>query len=132
MTYDKDYLKKVQEEGLRIRLYARYVDDSNQIVESQDEDEEMIAGKLMQISNNILDGIEMECDMPSRHADKKLPILDMKCWIEEGVAYYMHYEKPVASKLLIPQRSAHSNNSKRSVHISELVRRCLNTSRRLG
>ena len=57
----------------------------------------------------------------------------MKCWIDDsnGVAYYMHYEKPVASKLIIPSRSAHSTNCKRSVHISELVRWCQNTSNRL-
>ena len=44
----------------------------------------------------------------------------------------MHYEKEVASKLVIPIRSAHSNSCKRSVHINELVRRCLNTSKDLG
>ena len=72
-------------------------------------------------------------DLPCRYPDKKLPILDMKCWIdEEGMAQYMHYEKVVASKQIIPARSAHSNSSKRSVHISEIVRRCLNTSKRLG
>ena len=48
-----------------------------------------------------------------------------------GVAQYIHYEKDVSSKLIIPARSAHSNSSKRSVHISEIVRRCLNTSKRL-
>ena len=75
----------------------------------------------------------MEEDLPCRYEDKKLPILDMKCWIdEEGVAQYMHYEKEVASKQIIPARSAHSNSSKRSVHISEIVRRCLNTSQKLG
>ena len=71
----------------------------------------------------------MESDLPCRHVDKKLPILDMKCWMENGMAYYMHYEKEVASKLIIPSRSAHSNSCKRSVHINELVRRCLNTSK---
>ena len=37
----------------------------------------------------------------------------------------------MASKLIIPTRSAHASSSKRSVHISELVRRCMNTTRRL-
>ena len=72
----------------------------------------------------------MEEDLPSRYEDKKLPILDMKCWIsEEGYLEYEHYEKPMASKLVISVRSAHSD--KRNVHVCELVRRLMNTSRRL-
>ena len=56
----------------------------------------------------------------------------MKCWInEDGNAVYKHYEKDVSSKLLISSRSAHSDGCKRSVHISELVRRMSNTSRKL-
>ena len=63
----------------------------------------------------------MTVDLPENFSSKKLPILDMKCWIdEEGVAQYMHYEKDVASKQIIPERSAHSNSNKRSVHISEI------------
>ena len=51
---------------------------------------------------------------------------------EDGNIEYVHYEKPVATKLVIPARSAHSTISKRSVHVSEVVRRCVNTSRRLS
>ena len=69
--------------------------------------------------------------MPSRHGDKKLPILDIKVHIRLGVILYEHYEKDVSTELVIAERSAHSSGSKRSVHISELVRRILNTSRRL-
>ena len=111
-----------------MRMYARYVDDSNQIVECDEGDEEGVVERLLQIANSVLDGIEME---RGKEEGGKLPILDMQCWIEEGVAYYKHYEKPVASKQVIPSRSAHSNKCKRSVHISELVRRCLNTSKEL-
>lgn len=55
------------------------MDDSNQPVEDDEEDEEKSAHKLIKISNGLLDGIEMEEDLPSRYEDKKLPILDMKC-----------------------------------------------------
>ena len=132
MQYDKLYLEKVAAEGIKIHMYTRYVDDSNQVVESDAMTEEQIAGRLKDIANTVLDGIEMESDLPCRHYDKKMPILDMKCWIgEDGFVKYIHYEKPMASKQVIPQRSAHSSSSKRSVHVSEIVRRCLNTSRRL-
>ena len=74
----------------------------------------------------------MEVDKCSNHEDSKLPILDMKCWLnEKGEAVYIHYQKPMASKLVIPARSFHSNSSKRSVHISECLRRIQNTSQKL-
>ena len=37
----------------------------------------------------------------------------------------------MATKQVISSRSAHPDKCKRSVHVSEMVRRCLNTSRRL-
>ena len=74
----------------------------------------------------------MEEDLPEKHSDEKLPILDMACWMDkQGMTRYIHYEKKVSNKELIPARSAHSNSCKRSVAISEIVRRCRNTSREL-
>ena len=77
---------------------------------------------------DILPGIIMEVDLPSNHPDGKLPILDMKCYVKNDLILYEHYEKKVSSKLVISARSAHSAQTKRSVHISELVRRMMNTS----
>ena len=56
----------------------------------------------------------------------------MKCWLEDGVLYYQHYEKPISSKRLIPYRSAHASNCKRSVHVEAIVTMCENTSRLLS
>ena len=44
---------------------------------------------------------------------------------------FPHYEKPVASKLVLNAQSAQSSLCKRNVHVQELVRRILNTSTRL-
>ena len=44
---------------------------------------------------------------------------------------YTHYGKPMATKQVISARSAHPDQCKRSVHVCEIVRRCLNTSRKL-
>ena len=116
---------------MNMMMYTRYVDDSNQIIETSEDDEEKVAQTLKGIANSVLDGIVMEEDLPGRYEDRRLPILDMKVWLKEGIVYYIHYEKPMATKLIIPERSAHSRASKRSVHVSEILRRCLNTSRRL-
>ena len=133
LLYDELYLEEVKNEGINMQMYARYVDDSNQIVEADDnENEEDIVGRLKDIANRLLDGIVMEEDFPCKHCDKKLPILDMKVWMnEQRFAKYIFYEKDVSSKELIPERSAHSSNCKKSVHISEVVRRCMNTSKDL-
>ena len=90
--------------------------------------------ELLEIANSIEEDIDMEIDTCENHVelDYKLPILDMQCWIQDsGDLVYQHYEKDVSSKLLISERSAHSNGSKRSVHVSELVRRLSNTSVKL-
>ena len=134
MLYDAIYKEKVKSEGIKLLLYERYIDDIGQAVrgESGCETEEDIAARLKVIANNILEGIEVEETLPSRHEDKKLPILDMKVYLDkDGYIVYEHYEKEVSSKLVISERSAHSTSGKRSVHMSEMIRRMLNTSRRL-
>ena len=131
--WDNLYLKKINEAGMKLLVYKRYVDDSDQVVkgrEGQTKDE--MYSELLEIANSIEEEIEMEIDTCEKHEDRKLPILDMKCWIQDnGDLVYKHYEKEVSSKLLISARSAHSNGSKRSVHVSELVRRLSNTSVKL-
>ena len=134
MRWDKLYLEAVEAAGIKMRLYERYVDDSNQIAESRhdEDDDKTLAQELTEIANQVMNGIKMECDLTSNHADSKLPILDMAVWLDNnGFIQYQHYEKSVASKLVISERSAHSNSSKRSVHIQEMVRRMYNSSREL-
>ena len=70
----------------------------------------------------------MEVDLPSNYEDDKLPILDMKVYMRDNFVVYEHYSKPMATKLVISARSAHSDQTKKSVHISECVRRMCNTS----
>ena len=49
----------------------------------------------------------------------------------EGIVRFQHYEKPMASKQILSEQSAQSTACKKSVHVRELVRRLLNTYRRL-
>ena len=134
MRWDKRYLKAVADAGIIMRLYGRYVDDSNQFPEARnaDDTDEVIAAELKEIANRMVDGIEMEEDVPSRHSDGKIPILDMKVLMDEdGQIKYQHYEKPVASKKVVSERSGHSAASKRAIQENELVRRMMNISRDL-
>ena len=136
-------------------LYERYVDDSNQIAKEpppgsrydteqerlildtlQDEQDvpadKRLARILLDIANSVMECVVMEGDWPSKNEDKKMPILDMKVWVDEsGTVLYEHYEKKVSSKTVLNAKSAHSANCKRSVHTQEILRRLLNTSHRL-
>ena len=155
--WDRMYLDRVRKAGVKMLLYERYVDDSNQmavtpppgtrynketkkiavdpqkVAEDEDkEGDERLAHLLLEIANSILKCVRMEGDWPSKNTDKKLPILDMKVWTDrEGNILYQHYEKDVSSKTVLHSKSAHSAACKRSVHTQEVLRRLLNCSRRL-
>ena len=50
--------------------------------------------KLTEIANKVMEGIKMECDLPSNHSNNKLPILNMAVWLNEnGNVMYQHYSK---------------------------------------
>ena len=149
--WDKMYLDSVKKAGLKMLLYERYVDDSNQVAEApprgwkynsakkkmvvgEEEDEcenedERMAKVLLKIANGVMECIKMEADMPSKNEDGKLPILDMKVWMsKDGDIMFQHYEKPMSSKAVLHEESAHPSACKRSVHVQEIVRRLLNSS----
>ena len=154
--WDRLYLEKVSKAGLRMMLYERYVDDSNQVaevpavgtrydieqsklvVDPQLRDhntpaDERLAKVLLAIANTVMGCVEMEGDWPSKNEDGKMPILDMQVWMDqEGTLMYKHYEKKVSSKTVLNAKSAHSAACKRSVHTQEVMRRLLNTSHRLS
>ena len=153
--WDRLYLEKVKKAGVRMMVYERYVDDSNQVavvpapgsrydgerrkivIDSQENqqlpEDERLAKILVDIANSVMPCVVMESDWPSKNEDKKMPILDMKVWTnEEGILMYQHYEKKVSSKTVLHARSAHSAACKRSVHTQEVLRRLLNSSKRLN
>ena len=92
-------------------------------------DDERTAQIYTEIANDVIPGINMEFDIPSKNCDKKLPILDMKVWMnEDGNILFEHYEKPTASKNILHAKSAQSVSCRNSVHTQELLRRMLNSS----
>ena len=74
-------------------------------------------------------------DYPSNHNDRKLPILDLKVWLEEvdNKHYIKHeyYHKTISSKAVINARSAMSWKSKRKILVQQTVRIIKNCSRDL-
>ena len=153
--WDRLYLEKVKRAKMTMKMYQRYVDDSNQVaivpqpgsrydVEGGkvvvdplllDHDrpaDERLAKILLSVANSVMDCVQMEADWPSKNRDKKMPILEMKVWMNDGgMLLYQHYEKDVSSKTVLNAKSAHSAACKRGVHTQEVIRRLMNSSYRL-
>ena len=69
----------------------------------------------------------MEEDCPSNHDGGKILLLCLECWMEDdGQIRFQHYEKPMASKLVLAATSALPAKQKRNIHINECVRRLRN------
>ena len=101
--WDRQFKIKMDGNGLRLRMYKRYVDDINVVinapkaglkfVESEgkvvedgsaaEQERDVKADRrcmvlVQKIGNSIHSSIELEVDYPSRHEDGKLPILDLR------------------------------------------------------
>ena len=149
MWWDTEFRNRTSALGLNILLYRRYVDDINIVSEptepgvryvngaleftqeqSQNDEEkssdERTMNLLQQIGNSIHPSIQLEIDFPSKHVENKMPILDLKVWVETTVngskIMHEHYVKPMATKAVINARSAMSWRVKRTVLTQEVLR----------
>ena len=153
--WDREFKFRLTEAGIVTRLIRRYVDDINLAVDelplgtryengslvvrenAYSEDLSIPADKrtmaiVSQIGNDIHPSIQLEIDCPSNHEDGKVPILDLKVWIEYigGVHRIVHefYSKDVSSKAVVNSKSAFSWKQKRTVLTQEMLRVLLNCS----
>ena len=84
------------------------------------------------VGNSIHESTQLEYDCPSMHDDGKMPILDLKVWVNEtNVIKHEFYAKDVSSKSVIHRNSALPDTVKRTVLSQEALRRLLNCSRDL-
>ena len=73
------------------------------------------------------ESIKVTGDAPSNYKDNKLPILDLKVWIEEvnPGSYKIitsHYMKDVSTRAVININSSHSLQMKKNVMVNEISR----------
>ena len=85
------------------------------------------ARELRKMANTISTMVQMEEDTPSKHDDHKLPILDLKVWIEDEQLMYEFYQKPMTNPLLIMSKSAMPQKIKRTTLSQMALRVLLNT-----
>ena len=46
--------------------------------------------EIVTMANSICPILQLEGDCPSANEDKKLSILDLKCWVQDERVYYEH------------------------------------------
>ena len=81
-----------------------------------------------QMANYICSVLQFTGYYPEANTNDKLPILDMSCWVEEDHVLYEHNTKPIASNLVIPQRSSIPEKVKRATITQMAIRILENTS----
>ena len=159
--WDRELEDKLVRIGLKLWTYKRYVDDISNIMtppklgvrfdgdkliedeRSVEEDQvldvdERTMRLFQSVANSIHPSIEVEIDCPSRHHDGKLPILELKVWIEKRIrdgesqgenrVLHEYYSKEISSAYAINARSALSWRSKRTILTQEVLRVLLNCS----
>ena len=89
--------------------------------------------------------IQVTYEIPEEQTDKKLHVLDFKCWVSEptkpcegkkstepaSILLYTHYEKPMASHYTIMKTSAMSENGKIQSSANDNIRRMKNVTERV-
>ena len=88
---------------------------------------------IQEVANSIDDMIQMTNDVPSNYNDDKVPMLDVKAWIEadEEEIYYEFYEKPTKSKFVMSKGSAMPLRKKMETLSQEVFRRLHNTKHKI-
>ena len=154
--WDKKLLRKLDEHQCNVLLYARYVDDINMCMDDispavwnqilygdaiplettqQLEPDERTFQAVGKIADSITKCVKVETDFPSNNIDKKVPVLDLKLWIEctngTYTILYENYIKPMASRYVILHNSALSMQSKRTILTQQCLKVLLNCSEQL-
>ena len=149
LLWDIAFNNKLKDLNINQSLYKRYVDDlimilkslknykydasSNKLVHqvnpAEYDDDKATFEVLQQIANTIRPEIQFTTDVPSNHADKMMPVLDLNVSINpDGIVKHKFYKKEISHPLTIMKRSALSMTTKRSTIFNEMMRRIKNNS----
>ena len=80
---------------------------------------------MKKVGDSIHESIQLEADYPNKHEDHKLPLLNIKMWVQEQqdedwnterVVLHEYYAKEVSFKAVIHAQSAMSSSTKREMY----------------
>ena len=152
--WDKMFLNKLTELNIRMPIYKRYVDDincggefvngvydgtsitlSNRTADEINTKDKITMELMKTIGDTIHKSIQLEIEYPSKFCDNKLPILDLKVWVQKvggkRIIMYEHYKKEVSSKAMVLANSAIPMKQKRTIITQEILRIMTHCSRSL-
>ena len=162
LRWSRKFKELCRENRLGLRLYKVYVDDESQLwdememgrrwngkkmewkeewfnedKEKGEETDKRMMREILKMANTIEPDIEVTADIPSENEEGKLPVLDLKMWVEQiegegGESYpelrHEYYEKGMVAPRVIDQKSALSERIKRTTLTQEVIRIRKNTS----
>ena len=142
--WDKRLLESMAREEISAVVYGRYKDDVDFVLEAGGAEEETEVGedrdrRVMEKVKVLADGVhpsikvEVDCGYNHQERNGRLPVLDVEVWIgetEDGrlKILHSHYVKEVSSRLVMVNRSAHGESTKRNVMVNEVGRILKNCS----
>ena len=153
--WDRKLKEKLSAVDFRMKLHKRYVDDTNivprqmargaryvngeititnETIEEDEDipDDERTMTLFQTIANTIHPSMRVTIDYPSKHEEKKVPMLDVQMWIEmienRMKLLYEHYEKKIVTKSVIHADSAIPISNKRTILTQEVLRIILHCS----
>lgn len=93
--------------------------------------DQITAEFVRQVASDILPGIKFTMDSPSMNSDNKLPVLDLKMWLERSESgnvkiRHTFFEKTMTSPYVIHKLSAMAWGVKRATIVNEVKRRMYN------
>ena len=156
--WDRQLKQRLHNIGFEMKMHQRYVDDTNVVVKETPvgaryngeelvvndstiaEDEGIPPDKrtmriLQEVASYIHPSIRLTIDYPSKHAEGKVPMLDVRMWITEVEGeckvVYEYYEKEMTTKAVIHARSAMATQTKRTVLTQKVLRILLRCSKHI-
>ena len=140
--WDKQVKMKLEDDGINVQMYSRYVDDINIVCKMRSQEpgrqqsDKAMMKSIQRIANGIHSSIKVTIDYPSNHDNGRMPVLDLEQWIGQvkidSVArkqiLHSHYMKKIASKSVINKDSAISQDAKVNILVADLVRIMRNVS----
>ena len=155
LWWDSEFLNVLQKVNMKIDMYARFKDDINEVCDELNEKNDIIeniwnldcmrhkskpdldtnftANVMCELANGIDPMISFTVDTCDKNQDKKLPMLDVKVYLDENQRLiHDHFEKSTKNKRVILASSALSWAQKRTIHTQECLRIMRNTSVFLG
>ena len=136
IVFDRELKTMITKSDMDLQLMLRYVDDGNIAVDVLDNGqgrqamEKTTAELLKKMADSIFPGMfSVTTDFPCNNVDNKMPILDLKVWVDStGTILHEYYRKPTSYRGVVQSKSGITYKMKENIIFNEGLRRLSNCS----